>query len=335
VAGYGTWLTGLRSAFVHGGWWHLVGNMIFLLAFAPYVEDVFGRTLFVLLYLGSEAAGNLASCAAYPGRIVLSYGASAAISGVMGAFLVRFANRPLALLNVPTLWLPALRVKVCVPAYAFLLYNVAGNLQGAWLGIPGIGWWAHLGGFAFGAVFAALVHRTGIEKYLIEPGIEAKLTVRPHPAVERACRLRLAGRPADALRVVEEALRERPGDAPLLREAWDAALAAGALERAGTLATRIVGRLAARKDADHAREALLFIGEVRAALGADVPARFHFAAGDCLERQGQKAQALELYGELAGHGDPGVARGASARRARLLARGSRGSARLSLVMEGR
>jgi hypothetical protein len=221
-----------------------------------------------------------------------------------------------------------------LPAYAFLLLQVAGDVRGAWLGTPGVGWWAHLGGFAFGVVFAAVVHRTEIEKRLIEPGIEAKLTLRPHPAVERACRLRLAGRPADALRVVEAALRERPGDTPLLREAWDAAVAAGALDRAGTHATRIVGQLGARKDADHAREAILFIEEVRTALGAAVPARFHFAAGDCLERQGQEAQALLLYEALAGHDDRGIARGAAARRARLLGR-EKGTMRLALAMEGR
>jgi membrane associated rhomboid family serine protease len=324
VPAHGTWLTGLRSGFVHGGWWHLVGNMIFLLAFAPYVEDAFGRSLFLLLYLGSDVVGNVAVGAARPGGFFFTYGASGAISGVMGAFLVRFARRPLALLNVPALWFPVPSVKVCVPAFAFLLFAVARDVRGAWLGIPGTGWWAHLGGFAFGVAFAAFVRATGIEKCLIEPGIEESLTLRSHPAVARSCRLRFAGRPAEALRVAEAALRARPGDAPLLREAWDAAVAAGALDRAGTHATRLVEQLGARRDGDHAREALLFVGEVRAALGAAVPRRFHFAAGDCLQRQGQEAQALLLYGELAGHHAPVVAREASARRARLLARGATG-----------
>ena len=175
-----TWLTQLRSAFVHGDWMHLVGNMVFLLAFGPYVEDVFGRVLFAVLYLGSELFGSLGE---NPGSYAFCYGASGAISGVMGAFLVRFANRRLVLLNVPSLWLPMLRVKVAVPAYGFLLVGLAMDVRGAWLGTPGIGWWAHIGGFVFGVMFAGVLRLTRIEERVIDPRIEASLTLRQHPAV--------------------------------------------------------------------------------------------------------------------------------------------------------
>jgi hypothetical protein len=295
---------------------HLLGNMVFLLAFGPYVEDVFGRLLFVVLYLGAGMVGSQTGGAGY----VFCYGASGAISGVMGAYLVRFRNRPLALLNVPSVWFPVLRVEVSVPASAFLLFELAKDLRGAWLGIPGVGWGAHIGGFAFGVLFAGLLGLTRIEKNVIDPGIEARLTFREHPAVERSFALRTKGLAEAAHHTVEAALVGQPWNVALLREAYDAAVAAGALGRAGTHATRLVGQLGARSDSDDARETRLFIQEAREALGAALPARFHFAAGDSLERQGQTAQALLLYEGLAGHPEAAVARRAAARQARLRAR---------------
>ena len=309
-----TWFTQVRSAFVHGGWMHLVGNMVFLLAFGPYVEDVFGRVLFAILYLGSELFGGLPG---NPGSYTYSYGASGAISGVMGAFLVRFANRRLVLLNVPSLWLPLLRVKVAVPASGFLLYGLAMDVRGAWLGTPGIGWWAHIGGFAFGVTFAGVLRLTRIEERVIAPRIEASLTLREHPAVLRSFALRMGGRAEAAHRTVEAALAREPENVAVLREAYDAAVAAGALDRAGTHATRLVGRLGAWRDPDRLRETLAFILEAREALGAALPGRFLFAAGDSLERQGQTAQAVLLYEGLTGHPEARLARRAAARLARL------------------
>ena len=199
-----TWFTRLRSAFVHGGWMHLVGNMVFLLAFGPYVEDVFGRVLFAALYLGSELFGSLdrRPRAATPSAL-----------GRRGRSRGSWAPSWCALriggwrsLNLPSLWLPMLRVKVAVPAYGFLLFGLAMDVRGAWLGTPGIGWWAHIGGFAFGVMFAGVLRLTRIEERVIDPRIEASLTLRQHPAVERSFALRMRGRAEAAHRTVEAAL---------------------------------------------------------------------------------------------------------------------------------
>jgi len=87
--------TPFTSIFLHGGWLHLVGNMLFLLLCGPYVEDVYGRLLFAALFFGSGIAGDAATRSVEPGSFVPSYGASGAIAGVMGAFLVRFTTRRL------------------------------------------------------------------------------------------------------------------------------------------------------------------------------------------------------------------------------------------------
>jgi len=253
-----------------------------------------------------------------PGSYTTSFGASGAISGVMGAFLVRFATRRLNLLGIPSLWLPMLRVRVSVPAYGYLLFSLVMNVRGALLGIPGIGWGAHILGFLFGVLFAGVLKLTRIEERVIDPRIEASLSLIQHPAVERAFAYRLAGRPEAALRVIEAALAEAPENLDVLREAYEAAVAAGHLAQAGAHATRLVWLLGTQSGPEGARETLRFVEEARATLGAALPTRFYLVAGDCLERHGQRAQALLLYEALANHSDAPIARGAAARQARVL-----------------
>jgi hypothetical protein len=304
--------------FVHGGWAHLLGNMLFLLAFGPFLEDVYGRPLFALLYLGSGVVWGLAVNAGCPGSFATSFGASGAISGVMGAFLVRFATRRLNLLSIPALWLPMVRVRVSVPTCGYLLFWLATNIRGVWLGIPGIAWGAHILGFAFGVLFAGVLKLTRIEEHLIDPLIEASLTLIQHPAVGRAFACRLAGRPEAAHRVIKAALAEAPENLDVLREAYDDAVAAGYLAQAGAHATRLVARLGAQSGPDGVAEMVCFVEEARATLGAALPTRFYLVAGDCLERHGQKAQALLLYEGLANHPDAQTAQRATARQARVL-----------------
>jgi membrane associated rhomboid family serine protease len=317
VPALSTWWTRLTSDFVHGGYGHLLGNMIFLVAFAPYLEDVYGRVLFLALYLGAGAFSGLLTVATHWGSYTFCYGASGAISGVMGAFLVRFGTRRLTLVNIPSLWLPVLRVTVSAPACVFLLLSFALDVRGAMLGIRGVGWWAHIGGFVFGVLFAGVLRLSRIEQRFINPRIEAGLTLRAHPAVERSSALRAKGLRQAARRAVESALVEQPRNPDVLREAYDAAVAAGALDRAGTHATRLVALPGRRTGPEDLKETLLFIEEVRATFGAALPARFCFAAGDSLERQRQPGEALRLYEEPRCHPEVPVARRAAARGALL------------------
>ncbi len=317
VPALSTWWTRFTSDFVHGGYLHLLFNLLFLVAFAPYLEDVYGRVLFLALYLGAGAASSLAAVAAHWGSYTFCYGASGAVSGVMGAFLVRFGTRRLALLNIPSLWLPVLRVSFSIPASVYLLFSFALDVRGAMLGIRGIGWWSHIGGFVFGVLFAGALRLARIEQRFIARRIEARLTLRGHPAVEKSSALRAKGLRQAARRAVEAALLEQPADPDVLREAYDAAVAAGALDRAGTHATRLVALYGRRSNPESLEETLLFIEDARASLGAALPARFAFAAGDSLERQGQVGEALRLYEGLLSHPEVPVARRAAARRARV------------------
>ncbi|MCK5945135.1 MAG: rhomboid family intramembrane serine protease [Planctomycetes bacterium] len=147
------WLTPLTCTFLHGGWLHFLGNMLFLWIFGDNVEDRFGRLPFLLFYLGSGVAASLAHLLSAPDSPVPTIGASGAIAGVMGAYLFLYPRaRVLAL--VP---LGFLLIDVVLPApfflgYWFLLQLIQGSIDSGHGG--GVAWWAHIGGFVIGAAVA-------------------------------------------------------------------------------------------------------------------------------------------------------------------------------------
>src|SRR5271166_2272181 len=89
VAGH-HWITILTALFMHAGWMHIIGNMIFLWAFGPEIEDAMGPLRYLAFYLLSGFAASLAQIALMPRSTVPNLGASGAIAGVMGAFLVTY-----------------------------------------------------------------------------------------------------------------------------------------------------------------------------------------------------------------------------------------------------
>lgn len=151
------WLTPILSMFLHGSWGHIIGNSLYLWVFGNNVEDSMGRVRFVAFYLLTGVAAALAHLAVDPGSPVPTVGASGAISGIMGAYLVLY---------------PKVRVRTFIPPFFFLQFP-------AWLvlilwfgsqvvsGLPdlsplrreisgGVAVWAHVGGFVAGALLARL-----------------------------------------------------------------------------------------------------------------------------------------------------------------------------------
>ncbi len=152
----------VTSMFLHGSWMHLLGNMWFLWLFGNNVEDVMTRPRFVLFYLICGLAAALLQVALTPDSIVPMVGASGAISGVMGAYLVLFPHvRVLTL--VP---LGFFMTTVALPAWVMLLYwaflQFAGGLTriGAQQG-GGVAFWAHVGGFLAGMILARVFAESG------------------------------------------------------------------------------------------------------------------------------------------------------------------------------
>lgn len=149
----------LTHMFLHGSWMHLLGNMWFLWLFGNNIEDAMTRPRFVVFYLlcGLAAAGL--QVLASPHSAIPMVGASGAISGVMGAYLVLFPR-----VRVYTvIFLGFFLQTVALPAWAMLLYWAAlqllGGLGGSEPGGGGVAFWAHIGGFLAGVVLVKLFTR--------------------------------------------------------------------------------------------------------------------------------------------------------------------------------
>jgi membrane associated rhomboid family serine protease len=148
------------SMFLHGSWMHLLGNMWFLWLFGNNIEDSMTRPRFLVFYLLSGIGAALAQVAADPQSAVPMVGASGAISGVMGAYLVLFP-RVRVFTMIP---LGFYATSVALPAWAMLIYwtflQVAGGVTSTFSEQSGgVAFWAHLGGFVAGVVLIKLFAR--------------------------------------------------------------------------------------------------------------------------------------------------------------------------------
>jgi membrane associated rhomboid family serine protease len=157
VAGH-QWITILTAMFMHAGWMHIIGNMVFLWAFGPEVEDAMGPPKYLAFYLLSGLAASLAQTAMAPGSTIPNLGASGAIAGVMGAFLVTYPR-------------DRIRAVLFIGWFARITFIPAALLIGLWFLIQifsqvgsvanvrsggGVAYAAHVGGFIFGAITARL-----------------------------------------------------------------------------------------------------------------------------------------------------------------------------------
>jgi membrane associated rhomboid family serine protease len=155
IAGH-HWITILTAMFMHGSWSHILGNMIFLWAFGPEIEDAMNPLRYLAFYLLGGLVAMLAQIAAMPSSSVPNLGASGAIAAVMGAFLVTYPRDQIRVLLlifvfVRVTFIPAaLLIGVW---FLIQLFNV-GSVAAVQTG--GVAYLAHVGGFFFGAVTARL-----------------------------------------------------------------------------------------------------------------------------------------------------------------------------------
>jgi len=155
------WITILTAMFMHGGLLHILGNMVFLWAFGPEVEDAMGGFRYLTFYLLSGVVASLAQILAMPGSTVPNLGASGAIAGVMGAFLITYPGdqiRTVILLGIFT------RITL-IPAalliglwFLIQLFNGVGAVADVQTG--GVAYAAHVGGFIFGALTGRFFERS-------------------------------------------------------------------------------------------------------------------------------------------------------------------------------
>jgi membrane associated rhomboid family serine protease len=141
--------------FLHGGWLHIIGNMWFLWIFGGNVEDRIGSASYLVFYLICGLGSGISQVVFSWGSTIPSIGASGAISGVLGAYIIFFPrSRILSLVPLLVIWFMAR-----VPAWIFIgLWFVVQFLSGlgslATTSSGGVAWWAHVGGFILGALLA-------------------------------------------------------------------------------------------------------------------------------------------------------------------------------------
>jgi membrane associated rhomboid family serine protease len=148
-----TWITPLSSMFLHGGWFHLIGNMWFLWVFGNNVEDSMGHIRYLAFYILCGLAAAATQTYMNPSSPIPMVGASGAISGVMGAYIVLYPKVRVHMLVILGFFI----TRIVVPAYLmlgywFVIQLVGGGLSGEQ---GGVAFWAHAGGFVAGAI---LIH---------------------------------------------------------------------------------------------------------------------------------------------------------------------------------
>jgi len=157
------WSTLITSQFLHGGFLHVLGNMWFLWIFGDNVEDRLGHFKYLFFYLACGVLAALTQWYFSQSSAIPSLGASGAIAGVMGAYILRFPRTEIATLIPLGFFFPVVRI----PAYYFLgfwfiqqaFYGLASLDAPTNIGMEsgGIAYWAHAGGFVFGAILGSLL----------------------------------------------------------------------------------------------------------------------------------------------------------------------------------
>ncbi len=149
----------ISSMFLHGGWLHLIGNMLFLYVFGDNIEDTMGHVRFLLFYIVCGLGAGLAQVLINPASQIPLIGASGAIAGVLGAYLVLCPHGRIRTL----LFLGAFGFVRLIPAWVMLGYWIVLQFISGFMALGvrteetgGVAFWAHIGGFVLGAVLVFL-----------------------------------------------------------------------------------------------------------------------------------------------------------------------------------
>jgi len=150
------WITVLTAMFMHGSWSHIIGNMVFLWAFGPEIEDAMGRGRYLVFYLLGGILAMLAQIAADAHSTVPNLGASGAIAAVMGAFLVTYPRDQIKSVLFIFIFVRITFIPAALLIGFWFLTQLVHAGQVAQVQTGGVAYLAHIGGFVFGAATARL-----------------------------------------------------------------------------------------------------------------------------------------------------------------------------------
>ncbi len=270
-----TWLTMLTSMFLHGGWMHLFGNMLFLWIYGNNPEHRLGRLKYLAVYLATGFAASFGDILLRPSSNIPGVGASGAISGVLGLYFIWFPRNKVRLLIL----MPPVVRRVDVGARLVLgFYIIAQNILPAILtygqgGGGGVAHGAHIGGFIAGVVVALIANLVG-RRPSGEERAREKEGLTAADAVHRAEALASEGRIRDAVGVYERALALDPArDVEAAARLGIARLAAGPLHQPTVAYQHVVAAINTYPSDTMAREAQEILDQIRAQVGT-LPHRF-------------------------------------------------------------
>jgi membrane associated rhomboid family serine protease len=292
----------LTSMFMHVSWLHLLGNMLFLYISGPFVEDAYGRPLFAVFYIACGVLAGLVHVAAFPGSDAPLVGASGAIAGIMGAFLVRFV-----------------RTKIRFWYFYFVFFFRSGTVDlPAWIVLPlwflqqvffaglsassGVAYRAHVGGFVFGFAAALAIKHLRIEERFIAPGIEREISVTQHPALEQGMELLARGETAAARDAFGRVLASEPRNPDAHLGVWESHRQDGT---PGQGVEHVVRAMDEELKRGETALALAHWRELVAAAGQGGPGALRFRLATILEPVDSDG-AVEVLRHLAGDASAGL-----------------------------
>lgn len=300
----------VTHAFLHGGWLHLIGNMLFLYLMGPFVEDRWGRWTYAGFYLLGAVAAGLGFALHYPNLFRPLVGASGAVAAVMGAFLVLHGRAKVRFLY----YLGFAGGTFTAPAWLMLPLWFVAQLSSALMvdsALPGgigggVAYWAHIWGFAFGLVVAIALRASGVERRLqpleLDDGPRRPAEVAD-PALAEAARLQGRREPEEARKVLVQASRGPGATVAVLQACWELCLELGRPDEGAAAGRRLIQEELRRGDLeiawDHWREYARALPEDPEAARAGIP------LAEALAAAGRYRSAEAVMRAVAGDLGPG------------------------------
>ncbi len=212
--------------FLHGGFWHLFGNLFLLYLAGPFIEDVWGRPIYGSFYIVAGGIAGLMFMVRYPDLDMPLIGASGAVAGVMGAFLIRYWNSKIKFFY----WIGFIFTGVgtapawiMLPLWFFkeLSYANLADYLAPGAGGGGVAFWAHVWGFAFGALAATVIAYFKVEERFIDSSIESKITVIDNTVVESAVQLADKGDLGGSIEALDREIKANPDNVDAAMALWN------------------------------------------------------------------------------------------------------------------
>lgn len=282
-------------AFIHGGWFHLIGNMIFLYLCGCNMEDRWGRAVWVVMYLGGAVAAALTWGLMQRQTAIPLVGASGAIAAAMGAFLVVNYNANIHFFYFIWWFTYPVRGTFFMKAYWALPLWLAQQLLGMWSEgkLTAVAYSAHVGGFVFGLAFAALVKAIGADRRLKQASEDRATLYQEHPLYLKGLTFLERGNREAAESAFGQLLQEHPDHTA-------AALELYRLKRSAIEAARAASRavVLARRSGDLTTPLTIYTDISQRHPEAVLDDRSLFAIAECYEKGDSPQAAIDAYQRL-------------------------------------